>query len=350
MSSRFRCGLCGRRYPPGRRVRCLCGGLLEVEHDLDEGLTPSLFDGRLGARLPPYNSGVWRFKELIHPGIEERLIVSRGEGNTNLYRHGGLSAYVGLQRLWVKHEGENPTGSFKDRGMTVGISEARRLGVETVVCASTGNTSASLAAYAAQAEMRCIVLIPQGGVAYGKLAQAVAYGARVLQVEGGFDAAMRLLEEAVRALGLYPLNSINPWRLEGQKAILLELLQQRGWRPPDWVVLPAGNLGNTSAFGKALREMVELGLVDEPPRLAAIQAEGANPFYRLWRGGGTELQPLENPRTVASAIRIGRPVNWRRALRAIRWSGGVVEQVSDQEIMDAKAVVDRCGIGCEPAS
>ncbi len=349
MSSRFRCGLCGRSYPLGRRIRCGCGGLLEVEHEFPEDLDASIFDGRLGARNPPYNSGVWRFKELIHPTIDERYILSRGEGNTGLYGHRRLSAYVGLEGIWVKHEGENPTGSFKDRGMTVGISEARRLGVDAVICASTGNTSASLAAYAAQAELQCIVLLPEGGVAYGKLAQAIAYGAKVVEVEGGFDAAMHLLEEAVEALGLYPLNSINPWRLEGQKTIILELLQQRDWRPPDWIILPAGNLGNTSAFGKALRELWELDLIDEIPRLAAIQAEGANPFYRLWREGG-ELKPVEKPWTIASAIRIGRPVNWRRALKAIKWTDGVVEQVSDQEIMDAKAMVDRCGIGCEPAS
>jgi len=350
MVSRLRCGLCGREYPPGRRVRCSCGGLLEVEHEFPGGVDASLFDGRLSVLDPPYNSGVWRFKEVIHPGIDERFIVSRGEGNTNLYRHGRLSAYVGLERLWVKHEGENPTGSFKDRGMTVGISEARRLGVEAVICASTGNTSASLAAYAAQAELRCIVLLPGGGVAYGKLAQAIAYGARVIEVEGNFDSAMKLLEEAVETLNLYPLNSINPWRLEGQKSIVLELLQQRRWRPPDWIVLPAGNLGNTSAFGKALREAVELELIGETPRLAAIQAEGANPFYKLWKEGGEELRAVEKPKTIASAIRIGRPVNWRRALRTIKWTDGVVEEVSDQEIMDAKAIIDRCGIGCEPAS
>ncbi len=350
MFSRFRCGLCGREYPPGRRVRCSCGGLLEVEHEFPGGVDASLFDGRLGVLDPPYNSGVWRFKEVIHPGIDERFIVSRGEGNTNLYRHGRLSAYVGLERLWVKHEGENPTGSFKDRGMTVGISEARRLGVEAVICASTGNTSASLAAYAAQAGLRCIVLLPGGGVAYGKLAQAIAYGAMAIEVEGNFDSAMKLLEEAVEALNLYPLNSINPWRLEGQKSIVLELLQQRRWRPPDWIVLPAGNLGNTSAFGKALREAVELELIEETPRLAAIQAEGANPFYKLWREGGEDLRAVEKPKTIASAIRIGRPVNWRRALKAIKWTDGVVEEVSDQEIMDAKAIIDRCGIGCEPAS
>lgn len=347
MVSGFRCGLCGRQYPIGRRIRCECGGLLEVEHRFQE-LHPSLFDGRLGCRCPPYNSGVWRFKELIHPEIEDHRIISMGEGNTNLYAHRRLSEYVGLRALWVKHEGENPTGSFKDRGMTVGISEAKRIGVETVICASTGNTSASLAAYAAQAEMRCIVLIPKGGAAYGKLAQAIAYGAEVIQLEGDFDTAMHLLEELVEALRVYPLNSINPWRLEGQKAILLELLQQREWRPPDWIVLPAGNLGNTSALGKALRELVELGFIKAPPHLAAIQAEGANPFYRLWREG--EMRIVEKPRTIASAIRIGRPVNWSRALKAIRWTDGVVEQVSDQEMMDAKAIVDRCGIGCEPAS
>jgi threonine synthase len=193
------------------------------------------------------------------------------------------------------------------------------------------------------------VFIPEGMIAYGKLAQALSFGATVLQVRGDFDAAMWLVQEASEELGLYLLNSVNPWRIEGQKSIIFELIQQKGWEPPDWVVVPAGNLGNTSAFGKALRELEDLGLIDEVPRLAAVQAEGADPFYRLWSEGEEALTSVV-PDTVASAIKIGNPVSWRKAIKAIEYTGGVVEHVSDQEIMDAKAVVDGCGIGCEPAS
>ena len=348
MPSMFRCIGCGRRYPLGTRFRCDCGDLLEVEHEFDAA-ERGFFDDRLGIAPRPYDSGVWRFKELVHPSMDEVHIVSRPEGNTNLYTHQHLSDYVGLANISLKHEGENPTGSFKDRGMTVGISEARRLGASMAACASTGNTSASLAAYAAQAGLNCVVFVPEGEIAFGKLAQALAYGARVLQVRGNFDDAMRVVQEASDALGLYLLNSINPWRIEGQKTIVFELLQQRRWSPPDWIVLPAGNLGNTSAFGKALRELEALGIIRDTPKLAAIQAEGANPFYRLWSDGGEALTALK-PETVASAIKIGNPVSWKKALKAIRETQGLVEQVSDQEIMDAKAAVDRSGIGCEPAS
>ncbi len=334
---------------PGTRFRCDCGGLLEVEHELGK-VDQELFDNRLGGAEAPYDSGVWRFKEIVYPEILEGYIVSRPEGNTNLYARRRLADYVGVKRLAMKHEGENPTGSFKDRGMTVGISEAVRLGAKTVACASTGNTSASLAAYAAQAGLGCVVFIPEGEIAYGKLAQALAYGAKVLQIRGNFDDAMRIVQQASEGLGLYLLNSVNPWRIEGQKTIIFELLQQRGWNPPDWIVVPAGNLGNTSAFGKALRELEQLRLIRKMPRIASIQAEGANPFYRLYTGGGDSLTPIAKPETVASAIKIGSPVSWRKALKAIQATRGVVEQVSDQEIMDAKAMVDRSGVGCEPAS
>ncbi len=348
MSPRFRCIECNREYEPGRQLRCGCGGLLEVVHEFPE-VDRELFDSRLNASRGPGGSGVWRFKELVYPGLNEKSLVSRGEGNTNVYSHRRLSEYTGMERLSVKHEGENPTGSFKDRGMTVGVSEAVRIGVGSVACASTGNTSASLASYAATAGLHCVVFIPEGMIAYGKLAQALSFGATVLQVRGDFDAAMWLVQEASEELGLYLLNSVNPWRIEGQKSIIFELIQQRGWEPPDWIVVPAGNLGNTSAFGKALRELEDLGLIDEVPRLAAVQAEGADPFYRLWSEGEETLMPVV-PDTVASAIKIGNPVSWRKAIKAIEYTGGVVEHVSDQEIMDAKAVVDGCGIGCEPAS
>ncbi len=321
---------------------------MEVVHEF-RPVDREFFDDRLKASHGFSGSGVWRFKELVDPDIEEAHIVTRPEGNTNLYARSIIEDYVGLKGLKLKHEGENPTGSFKDRGMTVGISEARRLGARAVSCASTGNTSASLAAYAAQAGVKCVVFIPEGEISYGKLAQALSYGAEVLQIRGNFDDAMRMVQEASEGLGLYLLNSVNPWRVEGQKTIIFELIQQLGWEPPDWVVVPAGNLGNTSAFGKALVEMESVGLIDKVPRIASVQAEGANPFYRLWSEGGSMLRPLK-PETVASAIKIGNPVSWRKALKAIHETRGVVECVSDQEIMDAKAVVDRSGVGCEPAS
>lgn len=347
MPSRFRCIGCAREYDPGSVLRCECGELLEVEHEFPP-VDRHLFDGRIRS-LGPFCSGVWRYKELVYPELDGGHIVSRPEGNTNIYAHKKLSEFTGIDRISLKHEGENPTGSFKDRGMTVGVSEAKRIGAASVACASTGNTSASLASYAAMAGMDCVVFIPEGMIAYGKLAQALSYEARVLQIRGNFDDAMRVVQEASVELGLYLLNSVNPWRIEGQKSIVFELIQQRGWEPPDWIVVPAGNLGNTSAFGKALTEMESLGLIEETPRLASIQAEGANPFYTLWKKRGETLEPVK-PDTVASAIKIGNPVSWRKSLKAIGSTDGTVEQVSDQEIMDAKAVVDGCGIGCEPAS
>ena len=250
MASRFMCVDCGQDFEPGLRLRCECGGLLEVVHEFP-WVDRDLFDGRLSQRSGPYGSGVWRFKELVYPGLEVSGIVSRQEGNTNIYAHKSLTEYTGIGKIATKHEGENPSGSFKDRGMTVGVSEAVRLGVSSVACASTGNTSASLASFAATTGMNCVVFIPEGMIALGKLAQALSYGATVLQVRGDFDAAMWLVQEASAELGLYLLNSVNPWRIEGQKSIIFELIQQRGWEPPDWIVVPAGNLGKTSAFGKA---------------------------------------------------------------------------------------------------
>ena len=344
----YRCVRCGRAVHALNGFTCGCGGLLEVVHEFPEA-SREVFDQRMSRMGGPYSSGVWRYKELIHPLIGMGSIVTRPEGNTNLYRRGSVSRYTGVERLQLKHEGENPTGSFKDRGMTVAVSEAVRSGARGVACASTGNTSASMAAYAAQAGLKAVVFIPEGEIAYGKLAQALAYGAQVIQVSGSFDDAMRVVKESSMELGFYVLNSLNPWRVEGQKSIVFETLQQRGWEPPDWVILPAGNLGNTSAFGKALRELRQLGLIDEAPRIASIQAEGASPFYRLWRGKLNHLEAVK-PETVASAIKIGNPVSWVKALDAIRETDGVVERVSDTEIMNAKAVVDASGVGCEPAS
>jgi threonine synthase len=251
--------------------------------------------------------------------------------------------------LLLKHEGHNPTGSFKDRGMTVAVSQARRIGASAVSCASTGNTSASLAAYAALAGIPAIVLVPAGQVALGKLAQTLAYGARTLLVRGDFDDCLRLAREASERLGVYLANSINPFRIAGQMTIVLELLQQLGWRAPDWIVLPAGNLGNTAAFGAALRLARETQLIDSLPRLAAVQAEGAAPFARSFRVGFAERKTVR-AETVATAIKIGDPASYERGVRAIRETNGVVIDVSDAEIMEAKAVIDASGVGCEPAS
>ncbi len=354
MSDRARpcliCAACARSLPlTSPAVDCACGGLLEVQvaPGLDGRAVRARFDARLTRDEVGQGSGVWRFRELVLPG--RGALVSHPEGNTALYRREAVAGFVGVADLRLKHEGENPSGSFKDRGMTVAVTQAKRCGARAVACASTGNTSASMAAYAAQAGLPALVFVPAGKVAAGKLAQALAYGARTLLVRGDFDACLRLVREASSALGITLLNSINPWRLEGQKTIVLELLQQSGWQPPDWIAVPAGNLGNTAAFGKALREAHELGLIRRLPRLASIQAAGANPFYRSFKTGFRRRFQVQ-AETVATAIRIGDPASFERAVRAVRETRGVVAQVSDAEILAAKALVDGSGIGCEPAS
>lgn len=346
----LRCIKCSKEYPLDKiRYRCDCGDLLEVSHDLAKaGVSRELFDKRLGTLKWPYSSGVWRYKEIILP-IDDKFIISRPEGNTNLYCSAKVSNYVQHDNLCLKHEGENPTGSFKDRGMTTGMTAAKMLGAKVVACASTGNTSASMAAYAAMAGMKAVVFIPEGKIAFGKLAQAVAYGAKVIQIEGDFDDAMALVQEASKELKMYLLNSINPFRLEGQKSISIEAIQQSGWKVPDWFVLPGGNLGNSSAMGKAMMELNELGLIDKIPKIAVIQAEGANPFYQYYKGGFKEFKSMKAD-TLATAIKIGNPVSWRKLEKVMKWCKGVVEQVSEQEIIDAKAIVDAAGIGAEPAS
>jgi threonine synthase len=306
------------------------------------------FDVRLSSWQTLDRSGVWRYRELLPP-LPAAAIVTRPEGNTALYQHPQLTDWTGCEELFLKHEGENPTGSFKDRGMTVAISHARTIGAQAVACASTGNTAASVAAYAALAGLPSVVFLPAGKIAAGKLGQAIAYGARIVQVEGDFDAAMRLVEEASRELGLYLLNSVNPFRLEGQKMIVFELLHQFGWSVPDWIVLPGGNLGNTAAFGAALAQLRDVGWLERLPRLAVIQAAGAAPFYAAYRSGFREFRPVA-AETIATAIRIGNPVSYERARRAIELTDGLVDTVSDEEILEAKARVDRTGIGCEPAS
>jgi threonine synthase len=327
-------------------TRCAaCGGLLELRHR-----PPDVRGMALRERLDRNrgeDSGVWKFRELVLPGATAP--VSYPEGNTPLLFLPALAGWAGVSSLHLKHEGQNPTGSFKDRGMTVGVTQACRIGARGLVCASTGNTSASLAAYGARAGLPVYVLIPSGKIALGKLAQTVGFGARVLAVQGDFDTCFRLVEESSQHLGLYLLNSINPFRIEGQKTIVFELLQQLRWEVPDWIVLPGGNLGNTAAFGKALREALELELIDRLPRLAVVQAEGAAPFYRSFTGGFQHRYEVEAD-TVATAIRIGNPASWERAVAALRESNGVVVAVSDAEILEAKRVIDRAGVGCEPAS
>jgi threonine synthase len=292
---------------------------------------------------------VWRFREVVLPDAKAAEVVSHPEGNTPLLRRASVEKWSGIGGLLLKHEGHNPTGSFKDRGMTVGVTVAKRIGARAVACASTGNTSASLAAYGALAGIPALVFVPAGQVAAGKLAQTIAYGARTLLVRGDFDVCFALAREASEKLNVYLLNSVNPFRLEGQKTIVLEMLEQLGWEPPDWIALPAGNLGNTSAFGKALREARELGLIPRLPRLAAVQAEGANPFARGFREGFARRHRVK-AETAATAIRIGDPASLERAVEAIRATDGVVTDVTDAEILEAKAVIDASGVGCEPAS
>ena len=344
-----RCASCGSQYPDtDPSPRCTsCGGLLEVVHQPPPARGAEL-RAVFAQRRSEGSSGVWRYRELVLPNAGDH-IVSHPEGNTPLLGRDRVAAYAGVEGLLLKHEGHNPTGSFKDRGMTVGVTQARRIGARAVACASTGNTSASLAAYAAQAGIPALVFVPAGQVALGKLAQSLAYGARTLLVNGDFDVCLSLVQQASERLGIYLLNSINPFRVEGQKTIALEALEQLAWDAPDWLVLPAGNLGNTAAFGKALRQAHELGLISRVPRIAAIQAEGAAPFASSFRDGFA-TRPKVKAETVATAIKIGDPASFDRAVDAIRYTNGVVTSVSDAEILDAKAVVDASGVGCEPAS
>jgi threonine synthase len=328
----------------------VCSGLLEVRHRPPTATAAELiqrFTERRGTVPGATASGVWRFREVVLPSADS--VVSHPEGNTPLLHRVALNRWSGVDNLLLKHEGHNPTGSFKDRGMTVGVTQALRIGARAVACASTGNTSASLAAYAAQAGLPALVLVPLGGVAVGKLAQTLAYGARTLLVRGDFDQCLRIVDQASTELGVYLLNSINPFRIEGQKTIIFELLQQLGWNAPDWIVLPAGNLGNTAAFGKALREAREWGLISRVPRLAAVQAQGAAPFARSFEEGFSRRHRVK-AETVATAIKIGDPASYDRAVAAILDTNGVVLSVTDAALLEAKAVIDASGVGCEPAS
>lgn len=350
---KLQCIDCGKTYPINEiRYRCdSCSGLLELSHDMEALKKMDLkkiFEERWQEKHLPYSSGVWRYKELIFP-IDDQYLVSRNEGTTNLYEKGLYAKYAGLNNFLLKHEGENPTGSFKDRGMTCGMTAAKFLGAQMVACASTGNTSASMASYAASSGMKSLIFIPEGKIAYGKLCQALAFNGKTLQIRGNFDDAMDIVQQVCAKYGIYLLNSINPFRIEGQKAIGFEVLQQLDWEVPDWFVIPGGNLGNNTALSKGMRELYELGLINKIPKIAVIQAEGSNPLYRMWESN-SDYSPVKDPDTIATAIKIGNPISWKKSINGIRWSQGIVEQVTEQEIMDAKAYVDASGIGAEPAS
>ena len=318
-------------------------------------------------------SGVWRFREMMKFYHDEDQIVTIGEGRTNLQDARLLAGQLGIKpgNLFLQYEGLNPSGSFKDNGMTAAFTHARMIGANRVACASTGNTSASLAMFASLSEMTGIVFIGSGKIAYGKLSQALDYGAKTLQIQGDFDACLRRVREIARdrlELGIYLMNSVNPFRLEGQKAIMYRVLEALEWDVPDWIVVPGGNLGNCSAFGKAFAELKELGLIDRIPRLAIIQAQGANPLFELvnkrglkWNDGNWDLDIVKDyyreqdeagkgASTIASAIEIGRPVNLPKALRALDIMDGVVREADDETILEYKAMVGRYGFGCEPAS
>ena len=329
-----------------------CNGLIEVVNDYsdaDPEALKALWDSRRTSRERVDVSGVWRFREMLPFVNDPSRIVTLPEGNTPLFDAPKAAEYAGLDRIQLKHQGYNPTASFKDNGMTAGATQAVKLGMKRVACVSTGNTSASMAAYAAAAGLQPVIFIPHGNIAYGKLAQALEYGSLTIQIEANFDQILALVRELAEELGIYLLNSVNPFRIEGQKTIVIEMLDQRNWRVPDWIVLPGGNLGNVSALGKGLRELEEIGLIDRLPRVAVVQAAGSAPFYDYFHND-MEFQPVSHPETLATAIRIGAPVSWPKAAFELSATNGVVESVTEQEIADAKAMIGRSGIGCEPAS
>jgi threonine synthase len=345
---------CERRYPlNAKEHQCpACGGLLDVQYDfsrIDSHSLCNLWQQRKMSSAIIDQSGVWRFRELLPfvPGGAE--VISLSEGRTPLIEVNRTGEWAGGVRLAIKHQGNNPTGSFKDLGMTACITQASILGSRVTACASTGNTSASMAAYAARAGMKAVVFVPFGKISTAKLAQALEFGAVVIEMGDNFDQAFRMLRQLTDELGLYLVNSLNPFRLEGQKTIVFEILEQRDWRVPDYLVLPGGNLGNVSSVGKGLLELQQLGLIDKLPRLVVVQAEGASPFYTMIATGADEMIPVQ-PRTEASAIRIGNPVNWKKALRALRATDGLCESVTDEQIFEAKAALAKDGVGCEPAS
>lgn len=368
--------LCGETFDVGQvKTACdRCGDMLDVDYDWSRVAVPdrlSDFEQKWSERHTPLRfSGVWRFHELL-PFAPADKVVTVGEGQTLLQQSDRVGEYVGLNsgKLHLQYEGMNPSGSFKDNGMCAAFSHARLTGAKRAACASTGNTSASLAMYSSVTNlMKAIIFIGSGKISYGKLSQALEYGALTVQIAGDFDDAMLRVREVAKDLGIYLVNSINPFRLEGQKTVMLRVLEALRWEIPDWIVVPGGNLGNSSAFGKAFMEMKKLGLIDRVPRLAVINAGGADTLYQLferrnlrWDDGQPDMTIARDyyddldkrnakADTIASAIEINRPVNLTKCLRALDVCDGVVRKVSDQEILDAKAQVGAGGIGCEPAS
>lgn len=350
-----------------------CGELLDARYRWDKLSLPAKLSD-FGQRWATRNnrldySGVWRFRELLNFCPDETK-VSVGEGQTILQDNCGLAQHLGMKpgSLHLQYEGLNPSGSFKDNGMTAAFSHAMMVGAQSCACASTGNTSASVALYAHSCGLKCTVFIGSGRIAFGKLSQAMDYGAQTIQIQGDFDDCMLRVQEVCRELGLYLLNSLNPFRLEGQKTIMYRIIEGLGWELPDWIVVPGGNLGNSSAFGKAFSELKELGLIERVPRLAIINAKGAETLNDLvnnrglvWNDGHVDKQTIDayyadltarsfSPHTCASAIEISRPVNLTKCLRALDICEGVVRAVTDEEICDAKALIGKYGLGCEPAS
>jgi threonine synthase len=342
------CINCGTRYGINEIVYFCkkCGDLLEVKYDFKE----------LSVKLEKSNwrnvpLSVWRYKDFM-PIEDVSKIVSLNEGGTGLHSCHKLGKQIGIMQLYVKNEGENPTGSFKDRGMTVGVSKANELGAKNVICASTGNTSASLAAYAAKAGMRCTVLIPSGKIAYGKLSQAMIYGAKVLQIRGNFDQSLEMvLKLSEKHPSIYLLNSINPFRVEGQKSLGFEICDQLDGEAPDRIIVPVGNAGNISAIWKGVSEYYSLDFISKLPKMTGIQAAGSAPIAQMIKTGSNAMVPVKAPETLATAIRIGAPVSWKKAVNAIRNSGGTAETVTDDEILAAQKLLAREeGIFVEPAS
>jgi threonine synthase len=323
-----------------------CGDILEVKFETNE-----LADNLKASDWKTKPLGVWRYRPFM-PIHESTKLVTLSEGGTGLHRSERLGQALGIRNLYIKNEGENPTGSFKDRGMTVGVTKAVELGARHVICASTGNTSASLAAYAARAGIKCTVLIPSGKIAYGKLSQAMIHGAKVLQVRGNFDEALEfVLKLAEKHKDIYLLNSINPFRIEGQKSLGYEICEQLNNEAPDRIIIPVGNAGNISAVWKGLTEFYQLGLIKKLPKMTGIQAAGSAPIAQAIKTNSDKIVPVENPETVATAIRIGAPVSWKKAVNAIRESYGTAETVTDDEILDAQKTLARIeGIFVEPAS
>jgi threonine synthase len=362
-ASHLRCVACAKVCDrAGQNFRCSdCGDLLEVFYPgwnvegklrpagLDVAALKSLWRLRRKSLLPIDQSGVWRFRELLPSVTDASSVITLREGNTPVYDLPSCARIAGVDQLFAKHQGMNPTGSFKDTGMTVAASFAKQEGFHWVACASTGNTSASMAAYAARGGRRSLVLIPEGKISWGKLSQALDYAAVTCQLRTDFDGCMRILNEVVQRMPVYLLNSVNPYRLEGQKTAATELLEHFDWQVPDHVIVPGGNLGNSSALGKAFLEMKDLGLISRLPKVSIIQAEGANPLVRMIRERTKQLTPVQ-AETMATAIRIGNPASWKKALRILEVTGGAAEQVSELEIAQAKAEIGADGIGCEPAS